>query len=156
MVAINRKVKDFKLPATGGKDIQLKDLAGKTVVLYFYPKDNTPGCTSESRDFAALDGRFSRNGAVVFGVSRDSIKSHENFKAKYDLPFELISDADESLCNYFDVIKEKNMYGRKYMGVERSTFVIDGEGKLRAEWRKVKVKGHADEVLETVKSLKNK
>jgi len=150
---IGRVVPKLKLPATGDKDIDLKDLRGKNVVIYFYPKDSTPGCTTEGQDFAANHAKFKRAKTVILGVSRDSIASHEKFKAKYDFPFDLLSDADEKACAIFDVIKEKNMYGRKVMGIERSTFLIDEKGKLRQEWRKVKVKGHVDEVLEAVKAL---
>ena len=146
-------VPDLTLPATGDQNISLADLRGEKVVLYFYPKDNTPGCTNETRDFGALHDQFAAAGCRVFGISRDSIKSHENFKAKLELPFELLSDADEAACKAFDVIKMKNMYGKQVQGIERSTFVIDGEGKVAREWRKVKVDGHADEVLEFVKSL---
>ncbi len=151
--AMNRVVKNFKAVATGEQTIDLKSLRGKQVVLYFYPKDNTPGCTNESVDFAGLNAKFKRANTVIFGISRDSIASHEKFKAKYEMPFELLSDGDEALCGQFDVIKEKNMYGKKVMGIERSTFLIDADGKLRQEWRKVKVKGHADEVLEAAKAL---
>lgn len=147
------KAPDLTLPATGDQSVSLSDLRGEKVVLYFYPKDNTPGCTNETRDFGALHPEFVAAGCRVFGISRDSIKSHENFKAKLELPFELLSDADESACKAFDVIKMKNMYGKQVRGIERSTFVIDGEGKVAREWRKVKVDGHADEVLEFVKSL---
>ena len=133
--------------------MHLKSLRGKQVVLYFYPKDNTPGCTNESVDFSALNGKFKRANTVIYGISRDSLASHEKFKAKYQMPFELISDPEEALCRYFDVIKEKNMYGRKVMGVERSTFLIGADGKLAEEWRKVKVKGHAEAVLEAAKAL---
>ncbi len=147
------KAPDLTLPATGGQSVALSDLRGEKVALYFYPKDNTPGCTNETRDFGALHDQFVAAGCRVFGVSRDSIKSHENFKAKLELPFELLSDADEAACQAFDVIKMKNMYGKQVRGIERSTFVIDGEGVIRREWRKVKVDGHADEVLEFVKSL---
>ncbi len=150
---INKVVKDFKAAATGDKTLQLKELRGKKVVLYFYPKDMTPGCTSESQDFRDLHDRFKRAGAVVLGVSRDSLASHDKFRAKHDLPFDLLSDPDEKLCRQFDVIKPKSLYGRKFMGVERSTFLIDENGKLRREWRKVKVKGHAAEVLEAVREL---
>ena len=150
---MNRVVADFKATATGDKDIRLKDLRGKNVVIYFYPKDNTPGCTTESQDFAALHAKFKRANMVILGVSRDSLASHDKFRAKFDFPFDLISDPDEKLCTQFDVIKEKNMYGRKVLGIERSTFLIDADGKLRGEWRKVKVKGHADEVLAAVKDL---
>ena len=150
---MNRVVADFSAESTGDKKIRLKDLRGSNVVIYFYPKDATPGCTLEGQDFRDLHGRFKRQKTVILGVSRDSIASHEKFKAKQNFPFDLLSDPDEKLCNQFDVIKEKNMYGRKVMGIERSTFLIDADGKLRAEWRKVKVKGHAEEVLEAVKEL---
>ena len=150
--ALNRVVKDFKAEATGNKTIQLKSLRGKKVVIYFYPKDATPGCTTEGQNFRDLHAKFSRQNAVIFGVSRDSIASHEKFKEKQKFPFDLISDPDEKICKQFDVIREKTLYGRKFMGVERSTFLIDENGKLRQEWRKVKVKGHADEVLEAVKN----
>jgi len=152
-VALNRKVPDFTLPATGDQEISLSDFKGKKVVVYFYPKDNTPGCTNEGKDFADQFNQFKRANTVVLGISRDSVKSHENFKAKYDFPFDLLSDKDETVCSLFDVIKEKNMYGKKVMGVERSTFLIDADGKLRQEWRKVKVPGHVDEVLEAAKAL---
>jgi peroxiredoxin Q/BCP len=151
-LAIDRKVPDFIAESTGGK-VRLATLKGKTVVLYFYPKDNTPGCTTEGSDFAAAHGKFDKAGAVVLGVSRDSLKSHENFKAKMGFPFELISDPEEKLCDAFSVMKMKNMYGKQVRGIERSTFVIDGEGKLRREWRGVKVPGHVDEVLACVQSL---
>jgi peroxiredoxin Q/BCP len=151
-VAIDKKVPDFTAEATGGK-VRLSALKGRTVVLYFYPKDNTPGCTTEGADFAAAHRKFDKAGAVVLGVSRDSLKSHESFKAKLGFPFELISDPQEKLCEAFGVMKMKNMYGKQVRGVERSTFVIDGEGKLRREWRGVKVAGHVDEVLAFVQSL---
>ena len=150
---MNRVVADFTADATGDKKIRLKELRGQHVVLYFYPKDSTPGCTQEGLDFKALHARFKRQGAVILGVSRDSLASHEKFKAKQGFPFDLLSDPDEKLCKKFDVIREKTLYGRKFMGVERSTFLIDEAGKLRAEWRKVKVKGHAEEVLDRVKML---
>ena len=150
---INRVVADFVSDATGDKTIRLKELRGKNVVLYFYPKDSTPGCTQEGRDFTALHAKFRRQNTVIFGVSRDSLTSHEKFKAKQGFKFELLSDPDEKLCKQFDVIHEKTLYGRKFMGVVRSTFLIDADGKLRHEWRKVKVKGHAQEVLDAVKSL---
>ncbi len=150
---MNRVVADFNAESTGGKKIRLKDLRGRNVVVYFYPKDSTPGCTLEGQDFRDLHGRFKRQKTVILGVSRDSVASHEKFKAKQNFPFDLLSDPDEKLCQQFDVIKEKNMYGRKMMGIERSTFLIDADGKLRAEWRKVKVKGHAEAVLEAVKEL---
>lgn len=152
-VQLNRVVKDFKANITGDKTMRLKDLRGQKIVLYFYPKDNTPGCTTEGEDFRDNHRKFRRAKAVVLGVSRDSLKSHEKFKDKFDFPFELISDEDEKLCNQFDVIKDKNMYGKKVRGIERSTFLIDENGKLRHEWRKVKVKGHVDEVLAAVKEL---
>jgi len=154
MADLGKKVKNFKLPATGDKQVSLNDFKGKNVVLYFYPKDSTPGCTTEGQDFRDTKGKFTRQNTVVLGVSRDSLKSHENFKTKQKFNFDLLSDADEELCNQFDVIKMKNMYGKKVRGIERSTFLIDDKGVLRQEWRKVKVKGHMDEVLEAVKSLK--
>lgn len=146
-------VLDFELPATGGKTIKLSDLKGKNVVIYFYPKDSTPGCTLEGQDFRDNIGEFSAHNTLILGVSRDSIKSHEKFKSNQSFPFDLLSDKEELLCKLFDVIKEKNMYGRKVMGIERSTFLLDDSGKLRNEWRKVKVKGHVNEVLEAVKAL---
>ena len=149
---LNRVVADFKCAATGDQTVQLKALRGKKVVLYFYPKDATPGCTTEGQDFRDLHAKFRRQNAVILGASRDSLASHEKFKAKHEFPFELLSDPDEKLCRQFDVIREKNLYGRKYMGIDRSTFLIDESGKLRGEWRKVKVKGHAAEVLEAVKN----
>ena len=149
---LNRVVKDFRAAATGDQTIQLKALRGKKVVLYFYPKDSTPGCTTEGQDFRDLHAKFKRQNTVILGASRDSVASHEKFKDKQGFPFELLSDPDETLCRQFDVIKEKLLYGRKFMGVERSTFLIDEAGKLRQEWRKVKVKGHADEVLQAVKN----
>lgn len=149
---LNRVVKDFKAAATGNKTIQLKSLRGNKVVIYFYPKDATPGCTTEGQDFRDLHAKFRRQKTVILGVSRDSIASHEKFKEKQKFPFDLLSDPDEKLCQQFDVIHEKTLYGRKFMGVERSTFLIDEAGKLRQEWRKVKVKGHAEEVLEAVKN----
>lgn len=150
---LNRVVGDFSADATGDQKIRLKDLRGKNVVIYFYPKDSTPGCTTEGRDFSALHGKFKRANTVIFGVSRDSIASHEKFKEKQGFPFDLLSDPDEEVCKKFDVIQEKTLYGRKFMGVVRSTFLIDADGKLRREWRNVKVKGHAEEVLEAVKAL---
>ena len=143
----------LKLPATSTQTIDLKSLRGKNVVLYFYPKDNTPGCTTEGQDFAANHAKFKRRNTVILGVSRDTVASHEKFRKKYNFPFDLLSDSKEQACNIFDVIKEKNMYGRKVMGIERSTFLIDDKGKLRREWRKVKVKGHVDEVLGAVGEL---
>jgi peroxiredoxin Q/BCP len=150
---MNRVVGDFTADATGDKKIRLKDLRGKNVVIYFYPKDSTPGCTTEGRDFSALHTRFRHASTVILGVSRDSLASHEKFKEKQGFPFDLLSDPDEKLCRKFDVIHEKSLYGRKFMGVVRSTFLIDADGKLRREWRNVKVKGHAEEVLEAARSL---
>lgn len=150
---LNRVVADFTADATGDKKIRLKDLRGQNVVIYFYPKDSTPGCTTEGRDFSALHAKFRRQKTVILGVSRDSIASHEKFCDKQGFPFDLISDPDEKLCKQFDVIHEKSLYGRKFMGVVRSTFLIDADGKLRQEWRNVKVNGHAEAVLEAVKAL---
>jgi peroxiredoxin Q/BCP len=147
-----KAVKDFSLPSTGGS-FKLSDQRGKKLVVYFYPKDNTPGCTVEGADFRDRYKEFRKAGAEVVGVSRDSLKSHEGFKAKMKFPFELLSDAEEELCAQFGVIKMKNMYGKKVRGIERSTFVIDGEGRLAREWRGVKVPGHAEEVLNFVKTL---
>ncbi|WP_026259316.1 peroxiredoxin [Uliginosibacterium gangwonense] len=141
------------LPATGGQSISLSSLLGRKVVLYFYPKDNTPGCTTEGIDFGRLHAEFAAAGAAVFGVSRDDMKSHENFKCKFTFPFELLSDEDEKLCEALDVIKMKNMYGKQVRGIERSTFVFDAAGKLVREWRGVKVEGHAQEVLDYISSL---
>ena len=146
------RVKDFEAASTDGT-FRLSDHAGRQVVLYFYPKDNTPGCTTEGQQFRDLHAQFVKAGAVVAGVSRDSLKSHENFKGKMGFPFPLLSDADEALCKQFDVIRMKNMYGKQVRGIERTTFVIDREGKLAHEWRKVKVEGHAREVLEFVAKL---
>ncbi len=148
-----QKIDDFALPSTGGGTFRLSDHAGRRVVLYFYPKDNTPGCTNEGAAFRDLHDKFARAGAVIAGISRDSVKSHEGFKSKMGFPFELLSDADEALCQRFGVIKMKNMYGKKVRGIERSTFVIDGQGRLAKEWRGVKVPGHADEVLAFVQSI---
>jgi peroxiredoxin Q/BCP len=152
-VTLNKAIPDFTLPATGEKDISLSEFKGKNIVLYFYPKDNTPGCTQEGQDFRDAYAKFKRQGTVVLGVSRDSVKTHENFKAKHELPFDLLSDQDESLCTLFDVIKMKNMYGKQVRGIERSTFLIDKKGILRREWRKIKVKGHVDDILNAVKEL---
>jgi peroxiredoxin Q/BCP len=149
---IGKKVADFTVPATGG-DFKLSDHRGETVVLYFYPKDNTPGCTTEGGQFRDAYPKFRKAGAIVVGCSRDSLKSHENFKTKMAFPFDLIADADEKLCAQFGVIKMKNMYGKKVRGIERSTFVIDGTGRLVKEWRGVKVPGHVEQVLETVKAI---
>jgi peroxiredoxin Q/BCP len=153
-VAVGKKVPAFNLPATGDKKIKLADLKGSKVVIYFYPKDSTPGCTTEGLDFQANLAKFKRANTIVLGVSRDSLTSHDKFRAKQGFKFDLISDADEKLCNMFDVIKEKNMYGKKVMGIERSTFLIDDKGILQQEWRNVKVAGHVDEVLAAAKALK--
>ena len=151
--AVGITVPEFSAVMTGEQTFNLSDQAGKSVVLYFYPKDNTPGCTTESLQFRDLYPQFTAANSEIFGISRDSLRSHEGFKGKLDLPFELISDPDEALCNMFDVMKMKNMYGKKVRGIERSTFVIDGAGKLVKEWRGVKVPGHVNDVLEYVKSL---
>ena len=151
--SIGKKVPAFNLPATAGKKISLSELKGKNIVLYFYPKDSTPGCTLEGQDFRDNIRKFRARNTIILGVSRDNLKSHERFKEKQAFPFELLSDEDETLCNIFDVIKMKNMYGKKVRGIERSTFLIDEKAVLRKEWRKVKVAGHADEVLEAVKEL---
>jgi peroxiredoxin Q/BCP len=148
-----KPVADFSASMTGGKPFRLSDFAGRPVVLYFYPKDNTPGCTSEGEQFRDLYPAFTKLRAVIAGISRDSLESHERFKAKMQFPFELISDADEKLCAAFEVIKMKNMYGKKVRGIERSTFLIGRDGKLAREWRKVKVDGHVQEVLDAVKAL---
>ena len=154
MVNIGEKVANFSLPATGDKSVSLDDFKGTNLVLYFYPKDNTPGCTLEGQNFRDSYGGFKKSGTTVLGVSRDSLKAHENFKARQEFPFDLLSDAEETLCRQFDVIHEKNMYGRKFMGIVRSTFLIDGAGMLQKEWRKVRVKGHVDEVLDAARALK--
>lgn len=153
LAKIGNKVTDIKLPATGEQHLKLSDFKGQNVVLYFYPKDSTPGCTLEGQGFRDNHAKFKRANTVILGVSRDSLKSHENFRAKQHFPFDLVSDAEEKLCAQFDVIKEKNLYGKKVMGIERSTFLIDSKGVLRQEWRKLKVDGHVDEVLAAVKAL---
>lgn len=147
------KVPPFSLPATGRDDWRLKDAAGRALVIYFYPKDMTSGCTRESQDFRELHAAFRKAGTEIVGISRDSVASHEKFKTKEALPFTLLSDEKEEVCKLFDVIREKSLYGRKYVGIDRSTFLIDAKGVLRREWRKVKVPGHAEEVLEAAKSL---
>ena len=152
-VAIDQPVADFTAPATSGRTVNLAALKGKQVVIYFYPKDSTPGCTTEGQGFRDLHPQFSAANTEVFGVSRDSLKSHENFKCKQEFPFELISDKDEALCQLFDVIKLKKLYGKEYMGVDRSTFLIDKNGVLRQEWRGVKVPGHVDAVLAAAQAL---
>ena len=150
---MNLAVPDFSAVMTGGQPFRLSEHRGNKLVIYFYPKDNTPGCTAESLQFRDLHERFRRAGAAIFGISRDSLRSHDSFKAKLGLPFELISDADETVCTMFDVIVMKSMYGKKVRGIERSTFVIDAEGKIVKEWRGVKVPGHVDEVIEFIESL---
>ncbi|MEN9480133.1 MAG: hypothetical protein RLZZ298_1528 [Pseudomonadota bacterium] len=150
---LDSKIPDFSMPATSGQTFSLNDQAGKLVVIYFYPKDSTPGCTTEAQQFRDLHEQFVAVDAVLLGISRDSVKSHENFKAKQSLPFELGSDSDEDVCTLFGVMKMKNMYGKQVRGIERSTFVIDKSGVLRREWRGVKVPGHAQEVLDFVKTL---
>jgi peroxiredoxin Q/BCP len=147
------RIPDLKLAASGGRTVALRSYK-KPLVVYFYPKDNTPGCTQEGQDFRDLYPQFAKAGADVLGVSRDSVKSHDNFIARHEFPFVLLSDGDETMCKAFDVIKEKSLYGRKYMGVDRSTFLFDASGKLVREWRGVKVKNHAAEVLEAVRTLK--
>ena len=147
---LNKTLTHFSAEMTGNKTFDLSDFAGKKFVLYFYPKDNTPGCTTESIAFRDSHAEFKAAGVEIFGLSRDSIRSHENFKAKLDLPFELISDPDEIICSQFDVIKMKNMYGKQVRGIERSTFLIDGNSKIVKEWRAVKVNGHVNDVLEFV------
>ena len=153
-IAIGKPVPAFSLPATGGEQISLKDFKGSNLVLYFYPRDSTPGCTQEGQAFRDLYTEFKAANTEILGVSRDSVASHEKFKAKQEFPFDLLSDSEETLCALFDVIKEKTMYGRKVMGIERSTFIIDADGILRDQIRKVKVKGHARDVLDRVRALK--
>ena len=150
---LNMTVPDFSAQITGTKPFQLSQFRGKKLVLFFYPKDNTPGCTTESLQFRELYPKFQKAGTEIIGISRDSIRSHDGFKSKLDLPFELISDADEMVCTMFDVIVMKSMYGKKVRGIERSTFIIDAAGKIVKEWRGVKVPGHVDDVLEFVQSL---
>lgn len=149
---IGKKIPKFTLPSTSGKDVSSSEL--QNAVLYFYPKDNTSGCTKESEDFRDMHTKFKKLGVTIYGVSRDSMKSHDKFKEKYNFPFELLSDEDEKLCKAFDVIKQKSLYGRKYMGIERSTFFIGSDGKVQHEWRNVKVPGHVDAVYEYAKSRK--
>jgi peroxiredoxin Q/BCP len=152
-VTLNKKVANFTADSTNDLVFKLADYTGTNLVIYFYPKDSTPGCTLEGQDFRDNYSKFKRNITVVVGVSRDSLKSHESFKEKQGFPFELLSDPDEKLCQQFDVIKEKNMYGKKVMGIERSTFLIDAKGILRKEWRKLKVPDHVNEVLDAVREL---
>ncbi|MCX7174066.1 MAG: peroxiredoxin [Proteobacteria bacterium] len=150
---LNKIVPDFSLPATGGQEFRLSAQLGRSLVIYFYPKDSTPGCTTEAGQFRDIHAAFKKLGCDIYGVSRDSLKSHENFKTKLDLPFELLVDAEEIACSLFGVIKLKNMYGKQVRGIERSTFLIDGKGVLRHEWRAVKADGHAAEVLAAAKTL---
>lgn len=150
---LDTKIPNFSLPATGGTPFDLAAQAGKTVVIYFYPKDSTPGCTTQGQNFRDRHDQFAAANAVILGISRDSLRAHENFKCKQEFPFELGSDADEKVCQQFGVMKEKMMYGKLCRGIERSTFVIDKAGKLRREWRAVKVAGHAQEVLDFVNTL---
>ncbi|MEE9354066.1 MAG: peroxiredoxin [Methylococcaceae bacterium] len=152
-LTLNQQVPNFEGVTTSQKTFQLTDLKGKNILLYFYPKDNTPGCTQEGKDFSQNFAEFQSLETEIYGISRDSIKAHENFKAKYCFPFELISDSEEEICNLFDVIKMKNMYGKQVRGIERSTFLIDKDGKLIQEWRKVKVKTHIKEVLAFIRLL---
>jgi peroxiredoxin Q/BCP len=150
---LNQSVPDFELPATGEQRFKLSAMRGYPFVIYFYPKDDTPGCTSEGMQFRDLYSEFGKLKCTVFGVSRDNLKSHEKFKAKMSFPFQLLSDEEQIACNIFNVIKMKNMYGKQVRGIERSTFIIDKDGKLRKEWRGVSVPGHAQEVLDAVKAL---
>ena len=152
MVSVEKRVENFTLPATGNQNLSLSDFNGLSLVIYFYPKDNTSGCTRESEDFRDLYPQFKKAGVDILGVSRDSVKSHENFRNKHQFPFHLLSDSDELLCKQFDVIQEKKLYGRTYMGIVRSTFLIDSKGVLKQEWRKVRVPGHAQTVLEAIKA----
>lgn len=152
-VALDQAVADFSAAATSGQQISLSALKGQQVVIYFYPKDSTPGCTTEGQGFRDQHAAFQAANTVIFGVSRDGLKSHENFKCKQAFPFELISDKDEALCQLFDVIKLKKLYGKEYLGIDRSTFLIDAEGVLRREWRGVKVPGHVNEVLAAAQAL---
>ncbi len=152
-IALDQPVADFQAQATNGQLIKLSDLKGRQVVIYFYPKDSTPGCTIEGQGFRDQYGAFQTANTLVLGVSRDSLKSHENFKCKQEFPFELISDKDEALCQLFDVIKLKKLYGKEYLGIDRSTFLLDKAGVLRQEWRSVKVPGHVDAVLAAAQAL---
>jgi thioredoxin-dependent peroxiredoxin len=150
---LNQPVSEFELPSTGSKTFKLSEHLGKTLIIYFYPKDSTPGCTSQGQQFRDAYSEFQAAGAEIFGISRDSIKSHENFKAKFTFPFDLLSDTEEIACNIFGVMKMKNMYGKQVRGIERSTFIVDKKGVLVHEWRGVKVDGHAKEVLNFIQSL---
>ncbi|HKT32119.1 MAG TPA: peroxiredoxin [Gammaproteobacteria bacterium] len=152
-VRLNRPVPDFTLPAAGGKQLSLSQFQGRNLVLYFYPKDNTTGCSLEAQDFRDYQPKFKRRNTLIVGMSCDSVQSHDKFRRKYRLKFDLLSDAEKKICKRFGVFKQKSLYGRKFMGIERSTFLIDAQGVLRREWRKVRVKGHAHEVLDAVKAL---
>ncbi|MFC6672391.1 peroxiredoxin [Marinobacterium aestuariivivens] len=152
-VSLDQPIPDFSAQATSDLTVNSADLRGRNLVIYFYPKDSTPGCTTEGQNFRDLHNQFQALDTDIFGVSRDGLRAHENFRAKQSFPFELISDPDETLCKLFDVIKLKKLYGKEHLGIERSTFLIDRDGVLRREWRKVKVAGHAEEVLEAVKAL---
>jgi peroxiredoxin Q/BCP len=152
-VSLGKAIPDFKGKITNDLIIKFSDYKGQNIVIYFYPKENTPGCTKEGEDFRDYFEDFKKNNTIILGVSRDSVASHDKFTCKYNFPFKLISDEDEKVCKLFDVIKEKNMYGRKYMGIERSTFLINHEGTLVNEWRKVKVKGHVEQVLRALNDL---
>ena len=152
-VKIGKKISSFSMILDDGSELKSKDFNGKNIVIYFYPKDSTPGCTTEGQNFRDSYKDFQELNTEIIGVSRDTIKSHENFKSKQSFPFELLSDPDEKMCKSFDVMKMKSMYGREYMGVDRSTFLISAESKVIREWRSVKVKGHVDEVLEEVKNI---
>lgn len=153
MVSVGKRVENFTLPATGEQNLSLIDFSGHSLIIYFYPKDNTPGCTREGQDFRDLYPQFKKAGAEILGVSRDSVRTHENFRNKHEFPFHLLSDSDELLCRQFDVIHEKKLYGRTYMGIERSTFLIDSAGVLQQAWRKVRVPDHARAVLDALKTL---
>ncbi len=153
MPSVGDKLKHIAIAATGSQTLGIEDFTGRNLVIYFYPKDDTPGCTTESQGFRDHLSSFEKANTAIVGVSRDDLKSHDKFRNKYDLPFDLLADSDEQLCQYFDVIKEKNMYGKKYLGIERSTFLIDAKGTLRQEWRKVKVPGHVEEVLAAAQTL---
>ncbi|KGM06305.1 Thiol peroxidase, Bcp-type [Methylophaga thiooxydans] len=152
-VQLGQPVADFEVPSTGDKTFRLSEHKGKNILIYFYPKDNTPGCTLEGQNFRDDIAFFNDHNTLIVGVSRDSLRKHENFKTKQSFPFDLLSDEDESVCKLFDVIKLKKLYGREYMGIDRSTFLIDTNGVLRNEWRKVKVKQHLDEVKEAILAL---
>jgi|SRR5690625_779326 len=152
-VEIDALVPDFTVPATGEQEFRLADHRGRNIVLFFYPRANTPGCSQEGQDFRDAHDDFAALDTMIVGISRDGVKAQENFKAKYDFPFPLLADRDETVCRLFDVIKQKNMYGRQVQGIERSTFLIDREGVLRREWRKVRVKGHVDAVLEATREI---